>query len=178
MGGYHSEKTSRNLDRRANEVESHLKGQQVEVRFDKQMYRRSHLAIWCPWTKEASSDPTCTRCAGWCNEEGCTPWRMQGDEYWEVHCRWTRLVPPSNSEMVWPHMLLIPWRHYEPWSWVDEPRWDPQSPVLSEVEVLELLRGLGHKFVPVVGFEDVATYDRHVNENVQERFEHEMMNEP
>jgi hypothetical protein len=45
MGGYHSEKTSRNLDLRANEVESHLKGQQVEVRFDKQMYRRSHLAI-------------------------------------------------------------------------------------------------------------------------------------
>ena len=80
--------------------------------------------------------------------------------------------------MVWPHMLLIPWRHCEPWSWVDEPRGDPQSPVLSEVEVLELLRGLGQKFVPVVGLEDVATYDRHVNENVQERFEHEMMNEP
>ena len=61
---------------------------------------------------------------------------------------------------------------------MDEPRGDPQLPVLSEVEVLELLRGLGHKFVPVVGFEDVATYDRHVNENVQERFEHELMNEP
>ena len=61
---------------------------------------------------------------------------------------------------------------------MDEPRGDPQSPVLSEVEVLELLRGLGHRFAPVVGFEDVATYDRHVNENVQERFEHKLMNEP
>ena len=45
MGGYQSEKTGRSLDLRASEVESHLKGQQVEVRFDKRMYRQSHLAI-------------------------------------------------------------------------------------------------------------------------------------
>ena len=61
---------------------------------------------------------------------------------------------------------------------MDEPLGDPQSPVLSGVEVPEVLRGLGHKIVPVIGFEDVATYVRHVNENVQERFEHELMNEP
>ena len=37
---------------------------------------------------------------------------------------------------------------------------------------------MDHMSVPVVGVEDVATYVRHVNENVQERFEHELMNEP
>ena len=61
---------------------------------------------------------------------------------------------------------------------MDEPRGDPQSPVLSGVEVPEVLQVLDPKIVPVVGVEDVATYGRHVNENVQERFEHELMNEP
>ena len=61
---------------------------------------------------------------------------------------------------------------------MDEPRGDPQLPVLSGVEVPEVLQVLDHKSVPVVGFEDVATYVRHVNENIQERFEHELMNEP
>ena len=43
--GVIQKKTGSNLDLRANEVESHVKGRQVEVRFDKRMYRRSHLAI-------------------------------------------------------------------------------------------------------------------------------------
>ena len=33
------------LDLRASEVDTHVKGQQVEVRFDKRMYRRFHPAI-------------------------------------------------------------------------------------------------------------------------------------
>ena len=61
---------------------------------------------------------------------------------------------------------------------MDGPIEDPQSQVLSGVEVPEVLQVLDHKIVPVVGVEDVATYVRHVNENVQERFEHELMNEP
>jgi hypothetical protein len=61
---------------------------------------------------------------------------------------------------------------------VDEPRGDPQSPVLSGVEVPEVLQVLDHMIVPVVGPEDAATCVRPANESVQERFEHELMNEP
>ena len=61
---------------------------------------------------------------------------------------------------------------------MDEPRGDPQSPVLSGVEVPEVLQVLDHMIVPVVGAEDVATCVRPANESVQERFEHELMNEP
>ena len=178
MVGYHSERTGHSLDLRASEVENHVKGQQVEVRFEQRMCRRFHPAIWCPWRTGAGSDPRCTRCAGWCNKEGCTPWRIQGDEYWARHCRWTRLVLPSSSGLVWPRMLLLPWRHHGFWSWVDEPRADPQSQVLSGVEVPEVLRVLDHMIVPVVGVEDAATCVRPANENVQERFDYKLMNEP
>ena len=61
---------------------------------------------------------------------------------------------------------------------MDEPRGDPQSPVLSGVEVPEVLQVLDHMIVPVVGPEDAATCVRPANESVQERFEHELMNEP
>ena len=61
---------------------------------------------------------------------------------------------------------------------MDEPRGDPQSPVLSGVEVPEVLEVLDHRIVPVVGVEDVATCVRPANESVQERFEHKLMNEP
>jgi len=61
---------------------------------------------------------------------------------------------------------------------VDEPREDPQSPVLSGVEVPEVLQALDHMIVPVVGIEDAATCVRPANENVQERFEYKLMNEP
>ena len=44
--------------------------------------------------------------------------------------------------------------------------------------MVEVLLVLGRKSVLAVECEDVATYVRHVNENVQERFEHELMNEP
>ena len=44
--------------------------------------------------------------------------------------------------------------------------------------MLEVLQVLARKSVPAVEREDVATYVRLVNENVQERFEHELMNEP
>ena len=50
-------------------------------------------------------------------------------------------------------------------------REDPQSQVLSGVEVPEGLQVLDHMIVPVVGVEDVATCVRPANENVQERFE-------
>ena len=61
---------------------------------------------------------------------------------------------------------------------MNEPREDPQSQVLSGVEVPEGLRVLGHMIVPVVGAEGVATCGRAANESVQERFEEELMNEP
>ena len=61
---------------------------------------------------------------------------------------------------------------------MDEPRGDPQSQVLSGVEVPEGLRVLDHVIVPVVGAEDAATCVRPANESVQERFEHKLMNEP
>ena len=61
---------------------------------------------------------------------------------------------------------------------MDEPREDPQSPVLSGVEVPEVLQVLDHMIVPVVGVEDAATCVRPANESVQERFEHKLMNEP
>ena len=61
---------------------------------------------------------------------------------------------------------------------MDEPREDPQSQVLSGVEVPEVLRVLDHMIVPVVGAEDAATCVRPANESVQERFEHKLMNEP
>ena len=61
---------------------------------------------------------------------------------------------------------------------MDEPREDPQSQVLSGVEVLEVLRVLDHMIVPVVGAKDAATCVRPANESVQERFEYKLMNEP
>ena len=61
---------------------------------------------------------------------------------------------------------------------MDELREDPQSQVLSGVEVPEVLRVLDHMTVPVVGFEDAATCVRPANENVQERFDYKLMNEP
>ena len=42
----------------------------------------------------------------------------------------------------------------------------------------EVLQVLDHMNVPVVGPEDAATCVRPANESVQERFEHELMNEP
>ena len=42
----------------------------------------------------------------------------------------------------------------------------------------EVLQVLDHMIVPVVGAEDAATCVRPANESVQERFEHELMNEP
>ena len=41
--------------------------------------------------------------------------------------------------------------------------------------MLEVLQVLARKSVPAVECEDVATYVRLVNENVQERFAHELM---
>ena len=61
---------------------------------------------------------------------------------------------------------------------MDEPLEDPQSQVLSGVEVPEILQVLDHMIVPVVGFEDAATCVRPANENVQERFDYKLMNEP
>ena len=37
---------------------------------------------------------------------------------------------------------------------------------------------MDHMIVPVVGFEDAATCVRPANENVQERFDYKLMNEP
>ena len=42
----------------------------------------------------------------------------------------------------------------------------------------EILQVLDHMIVPVVGFEDAATCVRPANENVQERFDYKLMNEP
>ena len=45
MGGSQSERNIQRPDLRASEVDTHAKGQQVEVHFDKRMCRQSHLAI-------------------------------------------------------------------------------------------------------------------------------------
>jgi len=45
MVGYQLETTGHILDLRASEAENHVKGQQVEVRFEEQMYRQFHPAI-------------------------------------------------------------------------------------------------------------------------------------
>ena len=42
----------------------------------------------------------------------------------------------------------------------------------------EILQVLDHMIVPVVGSEDAATCVRPANENVQERFDYKLMNEP
>jgi len=61
---------------------------------------------------------------------------------------------------------------------VDEPLEDPQSQVLSGVEVPGLPQVFDHMIVHVVGIEDSATCVRPANENVQERFDYKLMNEP
>ena len=56
---------------------------------------------------------------------------------------------------------------------------DPQSQVLSGVEVPEVLRVLDHMTVPrCCDLSDAATCVRPANENVQERFDYKLMNEP
>ena len=61
---------------------------------------------------------------------------------------------------------------------MDEPIEDPQSQGLSGVEVQGLPQVLDHMIVHVVGIEDSATCVRPANENVQERFDYKLMNEP
>ena len=142
------------------------------------MYLQFRLAIWCPWKTGASSDPRCTRCAGWCNKEGCTQWRIRDDGYWVRHCRWTGLVLPPCSGTVWHRMSWHPWHHHGFWSWVDGPIEDPQSQVLSGDEVQGVPQVLDHMVAHVVVSSDYATWVRPANENVQERFVYKLMNEP
>ena len=55
---------------------------------------------------------------------------------------------------------------------------DPQSQVLSEGEVQEVLQVLDHIVDHVVVSGEIATWGRPANESVQERFVRKKMNEP
>ena len=176
MGGYHSEKTGHSLDLRASEVESHVEGQQVEVTSEciagfilPSDVHGGWRQVVIPRVPDVLADAIkkVVHCEGFkamsiekyiVGEQGSCLHPVQGwcdltccclhDITVDLGHKWT------NREEIHNHQYF------------------PES------EVPEVLQVLDHKIVPVVGVEDVATYGRHVNENVQERFEHELMNEP